>query len=321
MHLPLSLSSAIEELASGVKPSQLALFAERLSQKYRERSRRDEAPFIDSEGARLAYLAFRFPATYAAVSRVCEEVRLRAPNLKVESLLDVGAGPGTAMWAAQEHFRYLASATLLEKDRGWRSVGEALLRAASSCCSAVWVEADLQKGFEAGPHDLVLLSYSIGELPESVWTPLLEKFWAATRGALVVIEPGTPVGFERIRKIRELLLKWGGHMIAPCPHQDKCPMSDGDWCHFAQRVERTALHRRIKSAELGYEDEKFSYVAVGKQPAEPVSARILRHPIKNPGYVTFNLCTPEGLKTKTVSRKDKEAYRLARKAEWGDQLS
>ncbi|MCI0389431.1 MAG: small ribosomal subunit Rsm22 family protein [Acidobacteria bacterium] len=35
-------------------------------------------------------------------------------------------------------------------------------------------------------------------------------------------------------------------------------MADGDWRHFAARIERSSLHRRINGAELGYEDGKYS---------------------------------------------------------------
>jgi hypothetical protein len=33
-----------------------------------------------------------------------------------------------------------------------------------------------------------------------------------------------------------------------------------EWRHFATRFERSSLHRCIKNAELGHEDEKYSYV-------------------------------------------------------------
>ena len=59
----------------------------------------------------------------------------------------------------------------------------------------------------------------------------------------------------------------GAHVIAPCPHAADCPLAAADWCHFAQRIERTKIHRSVKGAELGYEDEKFSYIAVARHPA------------------------------------------------------
>ena len=94
-------------------------------------------------------------------------------------------------------------------------------------------------------------------------------------------------------------------------------MTAPDWCHFSQRVERSAAHRRAKGGTMGYEDEKFSYVIFSKRPAPPSGARILRHPYKGLGFVQLSLCTQAGLAKVTIPKKDKEAYKRARKARWG----
>ena len=49
-----------------------------------------------------AYMAARMPACYAAVYKVLEELSMRLPAFAPESMLDFGAGPGTAIWAAHE---------------------------------------------------------------------------------------------------------------------------------------------------------------------------------------------------------------------------
>jgi ribosomal protein RSM22 (predicted rRNA methylase) len=98
-------------------------------------------------------------------------------------------------------------------------------------------------------------------------------------------------------------------------------MPDDDWCHFGQRINRTRTHRTAKSAVLSYEDEKFSYVAVSRQPGPPIGARIVRRPQILPGRVVLHLCTPIGLRMKVATRgKDKEAFREARDLRWGDAL-
>ena len=91
-----------------------------------------------------------------------------------------------------------------------------------------------------------------------------------------------------------------------------------DWCHFAQRLERTSLHRSLKSGELGYEDEKFSYMVAAHQEVARVPARIIRHPLIGKGHIKLELCTPAGIVSETVTRSDKENFRLARHAKWGD---
>ena len=91
----------------------------------------------------------------------------------------------------------------------------------------------------------------------------------------------------------------------------------GDWCHFSVRLERTAEHRLIKEGALGYEDEKYSYVVASREPGEHYQARILRHPQKHSGHIEFTLCTQEGLKNETVSRRMGDRYKKSKKCEWG----
>jgi ribosomal protein RSM22 (predicted rRNA methylase) len=75
----------------------------------------------------------------------------------------------------------------------------------------------------------------------------------------------------------------------------------------------------LKQAELGYEDEKFSYVIGARVPARQAATRIVRHPLKHPGHVHLTLCTGEGLQRLTVTKSQKERYRRARKVDWGEE--
>jgi ribosomal protein RSM22 (predicted rRNA methylase) len=181
-----------------------------------------------------------------------------------------------------------------------------------------WKIEDVVQSQEFGAYSLVILSYMIGELANESLELLLQKAWDSASEVLVVIEPGTMHGFERIRKAREWLIKQGGFLVAPCPHHGACPIPKGDWCHFSVRLERSSLHMVLKDASLGYEDEKFSYVVASKKPVELPQARILRHPQHHSGHIDLTLCAQEGLIKKTVSKRHGEAYKKARKAEWGD---
>ena len=98
-------------------------------------------------------------------------------------------------------------------------------------------------------------------------------------------------------------------------------MPEDDWCHFMQRVERTSLHRRMKNAALGYEDEKFSYIAVARQEILRAGARIIRRPQQSPGLVQLTLCSGDTIRPERVTRRDPQLFRAARKAEWGDEWS
>ncbi len=180
-----------------------------------------------------------------------------------------------------------------------------------------WICKDMKEFKELPKADLCILSYSLGEIKP--FGTFLERLWNAPIDTIAIIEPGTPAGFQTILEARDLFITKHANIIAPCPHAFQCPLKGKDWCHFSARLERTKLHRLLKGGTLGYEDEKFSYLIVSKKQHPIKGDRILRHPCKGSGFVRFNLCTMDGTnQEKVVSRKDKELYRKARDAKWGD---
>ncbi|KAK0632197.1 hypothetical protein B0T14DRAFT_490595 [Immersiella caudata] len=140
-----------------------------------------------------------------------------------------------------------------------------------------------------------------------------------------------------------------------CPLYQTPGLSPGrkDFCHFQQRFIRPPFLQRILDAgHRNHEDINFSYVAVrrgthpsgthteeflqGKEAADrafagyedlsnpspnPLSLpRNILPPLKRHGHITFELCTPAGAVERWVVPKSfsKQAYRDARKAQWGD---
>jgi len=336
MRLPQHLLDAIQEEVERIERRRLVQAAGQITERYRAGN--FSHPALASDAARAAYLAVRFPATYAANRRVFSEIELRAPHAAVKSLIDLGAGPGTALFAASEAFPTLQQATLLEGDDHWLRMGKSLAvkSAHAAVRNAQWVIEDLRSGFSCEEHDLVVISYVLGELAPAGAEAVVRKGWRCARQFLVIIEPGTPRGFSVVNAARVALIATGAEILAPCPHQQECPLAlagastperakaahsgdPGDWCHFAQRLERTAEHRQLKGGALGYEDEKFSYVIASRQSVPAQGARIVRHPGRHSGHIHLSLCTSAGkIENRTITRSSKEAFRAARQAEWGD---
>ncbi len=281
-----------------------------------------------------AYLAARLPATYAAVSAALAMIPADVRG-RLRTLLDLGAGPGTATWAAREQCPNLESALLVDRSADLLATAARLGRASGADASVAITTrvGDAARGTWP-PADLVIVAYALAELdgpggtspaaaPGPARTAALAAAWAATAHVLVLVEPGTPEGFERLRDARTRVLADGATLLAPCPHAGVCPMTGADWCHFAVRVPRTRRHRQLKGGTLGYEDEKFAYLVVARDAgardaAAPIAeARVLRHPRIDKGRVGLTLCTTDGIARVAITRRD-EDYRAARKAAWGD---
>jgi ribosomal protein RSM22 (predicted rRNA methylase) len=307
--LPEEIIESIDGLSSKVSTKALQQAVAALTMLYKRATvRRLETP-----EEHIAYLVCRFPATFAVNRTVFSQLDCQ----RFQSFLDVGAGPATSLLALLQQCS-IQQATLIERDPQFIRMAKELL--APYPVKTAWQQNDaLQALTEAKPHDLVCASYMLSEGDVS---EVVEQMWKKCNSHLVLIETGTPKGYEALMQARDILIASGAKIIAPCPHHQKCPMPESDWCHFAVRLARSKLHRQLKEAELGYEDEKYSYLIVAKENAtQEVRPRIVGAPCRRSGHVHFKLCMPDGtLAHQTVSRKDKEAYKDAKEASWGDSL-
>jgi len=274
----------------------------------------------------LAYAFTRLPATYAATAAALAAAHDARPDYSPRSLIDAGAGPGTAAWAAVEQFPALADVRLVDASSHLRALALTCLEAspAPALRTATYDQGDILSIARGGASaDLVIASYVIGELAPDRLPRLADTLWSAAAGMLLVVEPGTPAGFARIRALRAHLIAQGARVVAPCPHDRACPIVDPDWCHFSQRLNRSRAHRQVKGADLSYEDEKFSYMALAREPlarASPprIGARVLAHPRVSKAEVSAKLCTSEGIVTATAARREGEHYKEQKAWRWGD---
>ncbi|MBX9842614.1 MAG: hypothetical protein K2Z80_12475 [Xanthobacteraceae bacterium] len=220
MELPPLLREAVDRALNGIPLAELAATAAALSQRYRE-ERRDGALHVGSRQDALAYLAVRLPATYAAVRASFAAVAAARPDFTPRTALDVGAGPGTALWAAADCWPDLAEALLVEASPVFRACGEALAVGADLPRS-IWRNADVARDvIDSEPRDLVAMAYVLNELAPEARPRVLDQLWRATADTLVIVEPGTPGGWQRILAARRQLVESGAHVIAPCPHDSR----------------------------------------------------------------------------------------------------
>lgn len=315
--LPAELIAALARESHGLSRSDAARRSGVISETYR--SGGSSAIIADARDA-LAYALVRMPATYAAVFACLEAIGTAQPHFAPQSVIDVGAGPGTATWAARAAFPSLQNIAMLDANPALRDLAQRLAAASPVLRDAAYRLGDAATGLGAvAAADLTLASYLIAELDAPAAARLIERLWEKTTGVLLLVEPGTPDGYRRILAARAQLIAAGAHILAPCPHAAPCPMTEPGWCHFAQRLARSRDHLQIKQADVPYEDEKFSYLAVSRNQATTNGSRIMATPRLTKAAVAFRLCTPAGeLADVAVPRRDKPAYAAARRLRWGD---
>jgi ribosomal protein RSM22 (predicted rRNA methylase) len=313
MELPRALRQAVDAALEGVPARDLAAASDALSQRYRAELRDGRFHVADDLAAR-AYLAARLPATYAAIRAALDAITGVRPEFSPRRLLDFGAGPGTALWATGDCWPDLAAATLIEASASMRKFG-AEFAPQSGVAEIEW-RTEVPN---VGTHDLVTLAYVLDELDAAQRADLVRQLWSRTGDTLLVVEPGTPAGTRRILDMRDLLLKQGDHMIAPCPHRSACPLVAPDWCHFSRRVARSRVHLQAKGADVPWEDEKFSYLAVSRNSGSLPDARVIAPPRGGSGKVELKLCNSDGTaRTALITRREGNRYKKAKRLDWGN---
>ncbi|MFZ1988923.1 MAG: small ribosomal subunit Rsm22 family protein, partial [Alphaproteobacteria bacterium] len=317
MDLPRVLRERLDDALAGVSAAELRAAAARLSNRYRGEVH-DGRTHLDGEQAVFAYAASRLPATYAATRAALNAIVIARPDFAPKAALDLGAGPGTGLWALADCWPEIEQVTLIEQSPAARILGEQLA-SGGTVPKAVWRSGDIGRAV-AGENasDIVLLGYVLGEIVEAGRLALTERAWALALDTLLIVEPGTSAGWARLMTVRQQLLALGAHVLAPCPHSQDCPLVPPDWCHFAERIPRSRLHREIKGGELGWEDEKFIYLAASRHKSAVSGSRIIARPLHARGRVSLKLCNPDGHATETIiSRRDGDLYKRASRADWG----
>ena len=310
MPLPADLERQIQALSQTLAPKQRKELQENLSNRYRTQPQKA----LRSKEEAILYLTTRLPATFGVGERVLSIVKETYPaHASITSILDVGAGPGASRWLFEDLFPALKTCTLVEQNSHMLAVGHALIHSLGT-----FQAQDYRVG-ELSPHDLVYASYTLSELKPHQQSTAVDILWTAAETLMVLIEPGTPQGFDTIRRARKTLIEKGAFILAPCGHESPCPMQDKDWCHFSVRIPRSKAHQQAKQGTLSFEDEKFSYLIVSKTPAtQELPPRLMRKPIKGKGHMILDTCTKEGLKRQTVSKSKDKNYKHYAKLEWGD---
>jgi ribosomal protein RSM22 (predicted rRNA methylase) len=323
--LPVDLREAIARSLAAAPRARWILEAQGLSERYRAPHADHERSLASGADQLLGYAALILPATYAQLRGALAATAARIPRWAPMTLLDMGSGPGTALWAATAQWPTLCSLTAWELEPAAIALGRALARGSSAAAvrDARWERADLRRPDAIGErrYDLVILGHVLNELAPNARLDAIAAAWRLTGGLLLIVEPGTPDAFAIVREARDELLAGGAHTIAPCAHDLPCPL-ERDWCHFPQRLKRPDFQRRARGAPSEWEDAKFSYAALARFPPEsPIWGRVIREPASNKAYAEVKVSTIAGVVRYRALKRYRDAFRQLKRMAWGAALA
>src|SRR5262245_34765066 len=144
--LPSDLHDAIAGALAKAPTARWLRAAQALSERYRAARSDYERALASDADQLLGYAALIMPATYAQLRGALAATAARSPDWSPTTLLDLGSGPGTALWAATAQWPTLRALTAWEREPAALALGRELARGSQSPAvrAAQWERIDLR---------------------------------------------------------------------------------------------------------------------------------------------------------------------------------
>lgn len=261
--------------------------------------------------AQIATAVYFFPLNYMRNLRVAEEgLRLGFFN-DLETILDFGAGPGTASWALRDS---MDTASLSFPFTHWIDTAQIphwfdLFQTGKS---SQGTNAEDFLGKNVKGSKLGVFSYSLTELEQ------IPSWWSQLE-ALMILEPSTQEDGRRLQTLRTTLIQKGFSIWAPCTHEKECPLllnSKKDWCHDRLFFSAPDWFRKMESF-LPWDNKTltFSYLLARRKARVHPSTqqvRVIGDTLAEKGKTRQMICADERRLFLTWMKKDLEAEFIPR---------
>ncbi len=325
INLPEPLEKAIEKVLQEDR-TLLSASAQSIHTRYMSREKSKNGEYLNSFSDALAYLALRFPATYAQISASLIQVQESLASWQPVTVLDIGSGPGTGVFSAHELWPSIESATCIDVNNDLKNLGEKIMGDTQFPVKTLWKSRDVTNGIgEETIYDLVILSNVLNELDKDEAEQLVADAYKLCRGVLVIIEPGTGFGHTLIQHIAKDVLP--GQLLAPFV-ANSFVLTKDYWVHFSQRFIRPDFQRTLRQEmrdslhmASDWEEAKYCYVAMSKLPAEDTFwGRSIGAVDKQKGFLILPVLTSDALIQVKVMKRHKAQYNFAKELKWGEPI-
>ena len=302
---------------------------------------RDDLPpaYLGDPGLRNAYLHYYLPSNLAKIHLPLRELARHPgglPGRERLRVLDLGAGPGTAVlgilefFGAEKHRPVLECTAVDHVPENLLIAGElfgelSLTYRGKADLRTVKRRIDAKMDECEGTYDLIIFSNVLNELfsededriVRRVATAgsVLERLLAPD-GACIVIEPALRNTAREMLLVRDGLIDRGMTVYSPCLMQEQCPAlaNPKDWCHEDIPWNPPDLVREIdRLTGLRKDSLKFSYVVLrkdGRTLADRCGSgafRVVSEQLRSKGKTELYLCGKGGRKMAMRQDKDRSA--------------
>ena len=300
---------------------------------------RDSLPvaYLKDAGLREAYQAYYLPPNLQKLRVVLGELGLH-PTKPLDAgrlrVLDLGAGPGTALLGVLEFFgarekRPVLDCTAVDRVAENLQIAEELFNAYRSAnrlnASLKTIRSNIEDVLQlaAVPFDLVILSNVLNELFSRegrriekrivVLEDIMRRF-VSEGGSCIIIEPALRETSRALLEVRNAMVHAGFTIYAPCVSRGWCPAlaNPKDWCHEDLPWDAPELLRELdRHTGLRKDSLKFSWLILRKDGITFADAlgegvyRVVSEPLVSKGKRELYICGATD--RKLVARLDKDS--------------
>lgn len=209
----------------------------------------------------LAFAAALMPSMYSATLHVLSETAKRLPKWTPTQVIDFGSGTSSVAWALAHVYVWKRNETLryagIDQAKPMQWLAADCLKHLPPHISTRLYLSDFLSTANPSPLDtitssssydpsrsLAITAFTLSEITHPLKRQsAVEKMWQSGAEMIIIIDRGTPSGFNLVADARAQLLALSkkstdqhGHVVAPCPHDKPCPLRfSQDFCHFSQR--------------------------------------------------------------------------------------
>ncbi len=272
----------------------------------------------------LAYLGLRTPATYAQIYSALSQVQEIIPSWEPKSLLDIGTGPGTGIWATKAIWPNLETVACIDQEKFFLSTAKEIIQESSIAVSVSFGQENITQIKNNGTmYNLVLVANVLNELSIPQQKDLLKQAYSYCNGIMVIIEPGTPFG---IKIVQDAVKSFPAKATLLAPYINNTFVESNErWVHFSQRFIRPDFQRRIRQymresplMASDWEETKYTYAAIGKVSIEEkIWGRVVGSIKKQKGFIGVDVITQDGVTQIKVLKRHKKEYAFAKNLQWG----
>ena len=322
-NLPETIEKELSSLLALYESREWIRRAETLHNKYVAERKDMQQDFLKDYQDVLGYLGMRAPATYAQIYGALSLVLENIPHWQPKTLLDIGSGPGTGVWAAHTLWPTITNALCLDQNKHVISLGQLILEKARFPVTTTWKQHDIRYNKGSNDrYDLVIIANVLNELSISDRENVLNYAYNTCKGILLIVEPGTPTGSGIVESIAQ---QFDGSLFAPYITNSFVLRNDY-WLHFSQRFIRPEFQRRIRQhmrdsslMASDWEEAKYAFVAIGKIVGQQNAwGRCVGKVRKQKGFLEVPILTKDQILNVKVMQRHKKQYTFAKNLKWGE---